>query len=259
MMKIFKLFAVSAAVLSLAACSSNGKDAAQADSVQTNVAQPTKALLDSVSYYMGVNFGASLKSYDFGDLNYNLMLKGMKDFVGSKGQESDSTFFDQFKYDPRIMGDVINKYLRERSEYNAAVASAKEKKFLEQNKAKEGVVESESGLQYTILEAGNENKPGPQDTVYVHYKGTLLDGTVFDEVEEKAASAALTLNRVIPAWTEGIQLIGEGGKIKLYVPSSLGYGSRGAGVIPANSTLIFDVQLDSVKRYADPAAAASVK
>ena len=203
---------------------------------------------------LGLNYGVMLKQYNFGEVDYKIMVEGMKDFVNAKGSESDSNFVKQFKMNPEEITSVINKYLSMNNKYESAVAAAKEKEYFEKNKETEGVVETESGLQYVISEAGSAEKPGPRDTVYVHYKGTLLDGTVFDEVKPESESAVLTLNRVIPAWTEGIQLIGEGGKIKLYVPASLGYGERNMGVIPANSTLIFDVQLDSLRHYIEPSS-----
>jgi FKBP-type peptidyl-prolyl cis-trans isomerase len=96
-------------------------------------------------------------------------------------------------------------------------------------------------------------KPGPKDTVWVKYKGTLIDGTVFDETPEDAEPARLMLNRVIPAWTEGLQLIGEGGKIQLTVPSKLGYGERGTQGIEPNSTLLFDVELTKVGKFVEKA------
>lgn len=261
-MKKLRFFAVSAALLAVVACSSKGENAgAQSDSLQTEAAvKPSKALADSVSYFLGINYGSMLKQYDFADIDYSLMVKGMKDYMGAKGNEQDSTFLDQFKYDPSTMGDVINRYISQHSQYKASLAAAQEKKFFASNKSKAGVEETESGLQYIIKEAGSENKPtNVKDTVYVHYKGSLLDGTVFDEVKDDAASVHFTLDRVISGWREGLQLIGEGGKATLYVPSSLGYGVRAMGVIPANSTLVFDVQLDSVKHYVAPATEEAAK
>ena len=126
------------------------------------------------------------------------------------------------------------------------------KKFLEENALNKSVYQTKSGLQYKIVEPGSEVKPGPQDTVLVRYKGSLLNGTVFDEVPASEEPIRLTLDRVIPGWTEGLQLIGEGGKAVLYIPSELGYGSRGSGSIEPNSTLVFDVELVKVLPYADP-------
>ena len=125
-------------------------------------------------------------------------------------------------------------------------------KFFEDVKKIAGVESSETGLCYLIKEPGNDVKPGPQDTVLVRYKGSLLNGTVFDEVPASEEPIRLTLDRVIPGWTEGLQLIGEGGKAVLYIPSELGYGSRGSGSIEPNSTLVFDVELVKVFPYADP-------
>ncbi len=247
-MKTIRLFAVSAAVLLAVACGSNANTPkASADSLKAAAGlMPSKALLDSVSYYLGINYGQMLKQYDFGDVDYNLMVKGMKDFVAAEGNPQDESFLKQFKLNPEDMNDAINKYLGQRSDYLAAIAEAEAKKFFTENAKKAGVVETESGLQYIINEPGNGNHPGPYSTVKVHYKGTLLDGTVFDETEEGSEAIELSLDRVIAGWTEGLQLIGEGGKITLYVPSELGYGSRAAGTIPANSTLVFDVTLDEV-------------
>ena len=124
---------------------------------------------------------------------------------------------------------------------------------VEANRKKAGVQETESGLQYIIAEAGSEVKPtSNKDTVYVHYKLSLTDGTVIEEVKEEQDAVMLTLNRVIPAWTEGLQLLGEGGKATLYVPSELGYGERGSNGIDPNTTLVFDIQLDSVKHFVEP-------
>ena len=153
------------------------------------------------------------------------------------------------------MNRMFGEYLQKISEYTLAVNKEKEAKFLAANAKKEGVQTTESGLQYIISEAGNDVKPGPQDTVFVHYVGKLLDGTIFDQTTEAAPSAQLTMNRVIAGWTEGMQLIGEGGKATFFIPSELGYGTRGQQGIEPNSTLIFDVTLDSVKRYVAPAPA----
>ena len=126
-------------------------------------------------------------------------------------------------------------------------------KFFDEVKKKAGVQTSPTGLAYLIKEAGNDNKPSEQDTVYVHYKLSLKDGSVIEEVAEDQPSVMLMLNRVIPGWTEGLQLLGEGGKATLYVPAELGYGERGANAIEPNTPLVFDIQLDSVKHFVAPA------
>lgn len=116
--------------------------------------------------------------------------------------------------------------------------------YLESNKGKEGVHVTSSGLQYKILREGKGRKPGQNDTVEVHYKGTLIDGTIFDSSYKRGQSISFPLNRVIAGWTEGLQLMKEGAKYELVIPARLGYGSRGAGnVIPPNATLVFEVEL----------------
>ncbi len=251
-MKSIKILAVSAAVLMAVACGSNaGSPNASADSLKAaKQYKPSKSLADSVSYFLGINYGQMLKSYNFGELDYNLMVKGMKDFVNAKGNMNDEDFTDQFMYNPEVMNEAINKFLRQHSEYLSVISAEEEKKFFASNAKKEGVVETESGLQYLINEAGSEKRPGPKDTVVVRYRGTLLDGTVFDEAEN---GVKFELNHVIAGWTEGLQFLGEGGSMTLYVPAELGYGKRATGSIPSNSTLVFDINLDEVKHFVEKA------
>ena len=247
-MKANKLLAVLIIGLSLAACTSKPAG----DAIPKEF-QPSRSQVDSVSYLLGINFGSFIKGYDFGsDLNYGQIIKGIKDFVYSTGDMQDPDFTKQFKVDPNQMNDLFNSYLEKRQ---AGVAQANKKKgedFLAANAKKEGIIETASGLQYKIIKPGSEVKPGPQDTVLVRYKGTLLDGTVFDEVSADQSPIRLTLNGVIPGWTEGLQLIGEGGEIELYLPSDLAYGEQGNQAIGPNSTLVFTVQLDSIKPYVEP-------
>ena len=207
----------------------------------------SKAEIDSVSYLLGINFGSFVKNYNFGeDINYSQIVKGIKDFQNAKGNMRDADFGEQFKINPEVMNDLFNKYLEKRHNLIMALNKEKEEKFLASNAKKAGVQVSESGLQYIIEEAGSDVKPGPKDTVWVHYSGKLIDGTVFDETAEGAEAISFTLNRVVSGWGEGLQLIGEGGKIKLFVPSKLGYGESGNQRIEPNSTLIFDVTLEKV-------------
>ena len=245
-MKANKFFAVLLMGLAVVACTSKPGEQLPKEF------QPSKAQVDSVSYLLGINFGSFLKGYDFGsDLNYGEIVKGMKDFVNAQGNVQDPAFLAQFKIDPNKMNDLFNNYLEKRSTGLSMMNKQKGEKFLEANAKKDGVVTTESGLQYKIIEAGNDVKPGPQDTVWVRYKGSLLDGTVFDQVAEDAEPIRLTLNRVVAGWTEGLQLIGEGGKIDLFIPSELGYGEQGNQTIPGNSALIFNVELTKVAPYVE--------
>lgn len=258
------MLAAAAMVLSITACNSNkaGGQTDGADSTAVAAAPqkpasakellPSKADVDSVSYLLGIQLGSMIKSYSLGDLNFSMIKAGANDFVNSKGSTRDENFTKQFKVNPEEMNRIMNEFIQKRAEYIGALNLEKEQKFFAANLKKNGVQQSESGLQYVISEAGNDNKPGAQDTVYVHYKLSLTDGTVIEEVNAEQSATMLTLNRVIPGWTEGLQLIGEGGKATLYVPSKLGYGERGANGIEPNTTLVFDIQLDSVKHYAEP-------
>ena len=123
------------------------------------------------------------------------------------------------------------------------------REFLEENAKNDSVVQTTSGLQYMVLQEGTGAKPGPTDEVTVHYTGRLLDGTVFDSSVNRGEPATFTLDKVIPGWTEGLQLMSEGAKYRLFIPSELAYGSKGAGEqIQPNSTLIFDVELIKVNK-----------
>ncbi len=130
----------------------------------------------------------------------------------------------------------------------AQSALEKGQQFLQENAKKEGVKSTPSGLQYVVLTEGQGKSPKATDTVLVHYKGTLLDGTEFDSSYKRNAPISFPLNQVIPGWTEGVQLMKEGGKYRFFIPSNLAYGSRGAGgAIGPDETLIFDVELLKVQ------------
>jgi len=215
---------------------------------------PSKGQLDSVSYLVGINFGSFIKGYNFGDLNMAQVKKGMMDFINSVGDQRDPEFLNQFKINPEEMNELFGKYLENRQILIGMQNKEKEEKFLASNQKKAGVSVTESGLQYKIIEAGEEYKPAAQDTVVVNYKGTLTNGTVFDQTKEEPAT--FVLSRVIAGWQEGMKLIGKGGKIELVIPSALGYGEQGTQGIEPNSTLLFEVELVDVKPFVEPAPAA---
>jgi FKBP-type peptidyl-prolyl cis-trans isomerase len=198
----------------------------------------TQEFKDSVSYAIGASLGSMVQQADFGDLNMDQVYKAIEDVLAEK----------DLKVGMEEANQIITRYLRKRQEAMSSVNKEASKKFLEENKEKEGVIELESGLQYKILEEGSDVMPAPEDTVEVHYLGTLIDGTTFDSSYDRGETATLALNRFIPGWVEGMQKVGEGGKIKLFIPSELAYQDQAMGEIKPGSTLIFEVELISVKR-----------
>ena len=244
-MKISKIFAIASAAVLIVAC---GTPAAEG-SKEVRELLPGKSLTDSTSYLIGINFGSWIKANNFGQINYDQMLKGLKDFVNAKGNQQDSNFVKQFKVDPNEMNEVLDSYIQKRRAYTGALNSEKGAKFIENFLKEDGAQQTESGLCYKVIEPGNDTKAvSDKDTVWVDYKGTLLDDTVFDQND----NINFTLNRVIKGWSEGMKLIGEGGKIKLVIPGDLAYGEYGTRGIEPNSTLVFDVTLNKVGTFVEP-------
>lgn len=152
------------------------------------------------------------------------------------------------KFSPQEAQSVVQAYMQKAMEEKATKAKEEGHNFLAMNKTKDDVQETESGLQYKILRAGSGKSPKATDKVQVHYTGKLLDGTVFDSSVDRGTPATFGVNQVISGWTEALQLMQEGDKWILYIPSELAYGERGAGgQIPPHATLIFEVELLEVK------------
>ena len=241
-MKAIKIFAAALAMTFALSCTTSKK-------VDVDVEMPTTGEIDTVSYLIGVNFGSFLKGNNFAEdikeLNMAEIKKGMQDFLKAEGSPYDESFGEQFRINPNEMGQILNGFLTKKSNYKAAVNLAEGKAFLAKNAKRADVDTTASGLQYTIIAEGAEYKVAPQDTVWVNYKGTLLDGTVFDQND----STKFVANRVIKGWTEGLGLLGEGGKATLYIPANLAYGERGNRSIAPNSTLIFDVEVLRVGKF----------
>lgn len=202
--------------------------------------ETTSAQIDTISYALGMYFGQMITSTQFGELSLNQMKKGFFDVLNE----------EETMLDEREVMMRIQSYIRDRMAYEAERSLEEGEQFLAANKEEEGVVETESGLQYIIEVEGTGMSPEATDTVEVNYEGRLIDGTVFDSSYDRGESVKFPLNRVIKGWTEGLTYVKEGGKIRLFVPSEMGYGKRGTGPIPGNSVLIFDVELVKVYKAA---------
>jgi FKBP-type peptidyl-prolyl cis-trans isomerase FkpA len=235
----FTLIAV--ALLTLTACQKEEK-AAPAPVLETEQAKQ--------AYSLGVSAGRYLQSTvdEYGkiavELNAELILRGVQDGMAGKSEVSEEDI-------QQLLSALDETYRTEQTKLaEAAAASAKAagQAYLDENAKKEGVSVTESGLQYEVLQAAEGAKPAATDTVKVHYTGTLTDGTKFDSSVDRGEPVEFPLNRVIPGWTEGVQLMNVGSKFRFTIPSELAYGERDMGTIPPNSVLVFEVELlDIVK------------
>jgi FKBP-type peptidyl-prolyl cis-trans isomerase len=244
-MKLTKLFLIASAAAVVAACGSSQVEGSQA----VRSLLPTKGEVDTTSYLLGVNFGLVMSQNNFGELNMAQVEKGMKDALNAKeGQPMDSAYVKQFKIDPSDMNSIINSFLQKRTAYEGALNKEKGDKFRHEFAVKNSADSTASGIVYLIQDSGSDVRAtDDRDTVKVNYRGTTIDGKEFDKNE----GIEFPLNRVIRGWTEGMKLIGEGGKITLVIPANLAYGERGPREIGANSTLIFDVDLLEVHPYVE--------
>jgi len=199
---------------------------------------------EKVSYVIGVDIGKALQKQGVA-IDPDLVARGIKDGVsGGKLLMSDQEIKETMTAFQKEMRAKQEVALKQAGEKNKREGEA----FLAENKIKEGVKTLPSGLQYKVIKAGSGKKPKATDTVVTHYKGTLLDGTEFDSSYRRNQPATFKVNGVIRGWTEALQLMEEGAKWILYVPSALAYGERGAGgQIGPNATLIFEVELVSVQ------------
>src|SRR5438876_10026176 len=200
---------------------------------------------DKVSYSIGVNIGFNLSRQNV-QINPDVVSAGIKDAIAGKPQlttdqvkEVMSTFEKDMEQKQKAAGDK-----------NASEGA----KFLEENKKKEGVKTTVSGLQYKVIKDGTGAQPKATDTVTVNYRGTLINGTEFDSSYKRGQPATFPVNGVIKGWTEALQLMKQGSKYQLFIPSNLAYGERAMGPdIGPNATLIFEVELQDVKPPPTPA------
>jgi FKBP-type peptidyl-prolyl cis-trans isomerase FklB len=196
---------------------------------------------DKVSYIIGMDIGTNLKKQSI-DIDSNILAKGVKDaLAGTKPllteQEIQETMM-AFQKDMMAKQEEIGKKNKKEGEA-----------FIAENKKKEGVKTLPSGLQYKVIKAGTGKKPKLSDTVTAHYRGTLIDGTEFDSSYKRGQPATFPVSGgMIPGWTEALQLMEEGAKWQLFIPSNLAYDEKGAGRdIGPNATLIFEIELVSIQ------------
>lgn len=190
--------------------------------------------MKDISYALGLSIGNNFRATGIKELDVEEFTKGLDD-VFKENQPKVS-----YEQAQQLINTYFTNLQSERMELNLKAGE----EFLAINKKKAGVVTLDSGLQYEVIKEGNGKKPSATDQVNCHYHGTLIDGTVFDSSVERGQSATFGVNQVIAGWVEALQLMSEGSKWRLFIPSNLAYGSQGAGSsIEPNSTLIFDVEL----------------
>ena len=190
--------------------------------------------MDSLSYSLGVLLAQNLKSQGFGELHEPSFQAAFSAVMAG----------EQTLIDMNDANAFIQQHMQAQQEKQFEPAIAEGKNFLDENAKREGVMKTASGLQYEVLKAGDGPKPGTDDKVTVHYHGTLIDGTVFDSSVDRGQPATFGVGQVIAGWTEALQLMPQGSKWKLFIPSDLAYGTRGAGgKIGPYATLVFEVEL----------------
>lgn len=195
--------------------------------------------MDKLSYAWGLAMGRQLKGMGVSNLDADTFRNGVMNAFD--GTEPEIPVEEAQK--------LINDYLQELQDKAEKAARAEGEQFLAENGNKENVKTTASGLQYVVEKEGTGAQPTAEDEVTVHYTGKLLNGQVFDSSVNRGEPATFPLNRVIPGWTEGVQLMKEGAKYTFFIPSDLAYGPQGVpGAIPPHSTLIFDVELIKVNK-----------
>lgn len=232
-MKIIKGLLVTAVIGTMVSC---GKQRKQVSSLETE--------LDSVSYAVGLNIGLQTTRQfknGFEEVDKEVFIQGFLN-----GADSLNLLMDE-----KDIAPLLNNYFQKKQQAEAKKRAEEAKRnkeegeaFLAENKTKEGVITTESGLQYTVLKEGTGKRPTEEDKVKVHYHGTLIDGTVFQSTVEEGKPTSFGVKGVIAGWTEGLQLMKEGAKYKFFIPSDLAYGpQQRSEKIKGNSTLIFEIEL----------------
>ncbi len=224
MKRIGELLIISFAII-LSACSQSG----------TNKTPETE--MEKVSYSLGVNVATGVKAQGLDSIDTDALASAFNDvFEGN-----------ELKISEEESVKILQEYFTTLQTKKQAKTIEEGAAYLTENAKKEGVITTESGLQYEILTTGNGKKPTASDKVTVHYHGMLTDGTVFDSSVDRGEPAQFGVTQVIPGWVEALQLMSVGDKWKLTIPSNLAYGDRGAGgIIGPGATLVFEVELISI-------------
>jgi FKBP-type peptidyl-prolyl cis-trans isomerase FklB len=190
--------------------------------------------MEKLSYALGLSVAGSLLGSGVKEMNFEKFNKGLRDAMEGETPEISSEEARQ------VLNDFFESVQNKASEVNQKASAD----FLNENAKRDEVTVLPSGLQYEIISAGKGNKPTATDSVKCHYHGTLIDGTVFDSSVQRGEPATFGVNQVIKGWVEALQLMTEGSKWKLFVPSELAYGKQGAGqIIGPDTSLIFEVEL----------------
>lgn len=193
--------------------------------------------MDKLSYSIGLGIGQNLRGMGLKEINVEDFAQAIKDVISNAPTAISH----------KEAQTIVNEYFEKLEARINAENMEKGKAFLEENKKNPNVKVLPSGLQYEVIREGNGKKPKTTDRVRCHYEGTLIDGTLFDSSIKRGEPAVFGVNQVIKGWVEALQLMSEGAKWKLYIPSELAYGANGAGeMIPPHSALIFEVELIEV-------------
>lgn len=228
------LFSIAATMLLMTGCAqNNAKDGKSGDKKSQGEMAELSTGIDSVSYAIGLSVASSLKGQGIDNLNADVVRMAIENVNADAEHPFDAQAGDQ----------LVRNYMQKQMAVKQEANKKKGEDFLAENAKRDEVSVTDSGLQYEVLEEGEGEQPAPENQVKVHYHGTLIDGTVFDSSVDRGEPITFGLNRVIKGWTEGLQLMKEGAKYKLYVPSDLAYGPRGQGQIGPDETLIFEVEL----------------
>ncbi|MGF1765093.1 FKBP-type peptidyl-prolyl cis-trans isomerase [Aliivibrio kagoshimensis] len=255
MKSIFKVSLLAATVLLAVGCQK--EEAPKMDAVTLPAAIEFTTEDDKAAYAIGASLAKYLsenleKQTELGlDLKKELVLAGVQDSFDGKSSLTD----EEIQTVLQQLDERVSKIVQEQAEAKAAAVIQSGNDYRANFEKEAGVTKTDSGLMYQVMKEGTGAKPAATDTVMVDYVGTLTDGTKFDSSIDRGVPATFPLDRVIPGWTEGVQLMSVGSKFKFVIPAELAYGAQDTPTIPANSTLVFEVELKEINPKAEEAAA----